>query len=102
MAYASAQLVAQTDRNAADYNGPPVLAVEILSPSDKHEETVRKVQAYLETGVIVWELDPYFRTVRVHRPGKPPEMVMVNEGEELLGDPELPGFRVPVAGLFGS
>ena len=52
------------------YDGPPVLAVEILSPSDKHEDIVEKIRLYLEAGVVVWVVDPDFRTVSVHRPGQ--------------------------------
>src|SRR4051794_8999383 len=42
VAYASPELVARTDDALAFYDGPPVLAVEILSPSDKHEEVVER------------------------------------------------------------
>ncbi len=38
------------------------------------------------------------RTVQVIRPGAGPEMV--NERQELSGEPHLPGFRVPVGQLF--
>ncbi len=37
-------------------------------------------------------------TVRVYQPAAPP--VLYNK-QELSGDPHLPGFRVPVAALFG-
>src|SRR4051794_16191683 len=47
VAYASPELVAKTDKRKAFYDGPPVLAVEILSPSDKHEDIVEKVSLYL-------------------------------------------------------
>lgn len=98
VAYASAELVAATAEDAAYYDGPPVLAVEILSPSDKHEEIVEKIREYLEAGAVVWEVDPDFRRVTVHRPGHEP--VMSNAAQELAGDPYLPGFRVPVAHMF--
>ena len=42
VAYASAELVAATGERQKILNGPPVLAVEILSPSDTHEEIVGK------------------------------------------------------------
>jgi Uma2 family endonuclease len=98
VAYASADLVARTAGNLAFYDGPPVLAVEIISPSDKHEEIVVKVGLYQEVGTVVWLVDPDFRTVTVHRPGQEPETF--NSRQELSGGPELPGFRVPVARIF--
>jgi Uma2 family endonuclease len=99
VAYASAQLVAGTPEGILIFDGPPVLAVEILSPSDRHEDVVEKVEVYKEAGVTVWEVDPDFRTVRVHRAGRDPEMF--SNQQELVTEPELPGFRVPVAKIFG-
>ena len=66
-------------------------------PSDRRGRG-EKVEPYLEVGTVVWVVDPDFRTVTVHRPGHVPETF--NETQELSGEPELPGFRVPVAELF--
>jgi Uma2 family endonuclease len=98
VALASAELVSRTDRTMSYYDGPPLLAVEILSPSDKHEDIVEKIRLYLDAGVVVWEIDPDFRRVSVHRPGHEPEML--NASQELSADPYLPGFRVAVAAIF--
>jgi Uma2 family endonuclease len=99
VAYVSAEVVAKSPKKTAFFEGPPVLAVEIFSPSDKHEEIVEKTHEYLEAGVpLVWWVDPEFRTVMVHRPGTEPELFNVRQ--ELSGEPHLPGFRVPVADLF--
>ena len=100
VAYASAELVGNTDPESPYYDGPPVLAVEILSPSDKHEDIVRKITAYLHAGVIVWEVDPDFRRVSVHRTGQASKTFYAND--ELTTEPELPGFRVLVAEFFGA
>lgn len=79
--------------------GVPVLAVEILSPSDSHEAIHEKVMEYLRTGVkMIWEIDPDFQTVRVHRPNHEP--VMYSRSQKLSGDDVLPGFEVAVADLF--
>ena len=100
VAYVSAALSAATPESATYFDGPPVLAVEILSPSDRVEEIDAKIALYLESGVaVVWVLQPRFRTVTVYRPGAEPEMF--NALQELTGEPDLPGFRVPVANLFG-
>jgi Uma2 family endonuclease len=98
VAFASAELVARTDRATAFFDGPPVLAVEILSPSDKHEDIVEKVRLYLDAGVVVWEVDPDFRRISIHRPGHEPETLYASQ--ELSADPYLPGFRVAVAAIF--
>ncbi len=82
-------------------DGVPVLAVEILSPSDQQETIHEKVVEYLRAGVsLIWEIDPEFKTVRVHRPGMEP--TMVNQTQPLTGEDVLPGFEVSVAELFPS
>jgi Uma2 family endonuclease len=98
VAYASAELVASTDPKFPYFDGPPVLAVEILSPSDSHEKVVAKIHSYLEAGSVVWVIDPDFQTVSVHRPGQTVEVL--NVLQELSGEPYLPGFRLAVAQLF--
>ena len=98
VAYASAELAARTPRIPTFYDGPPLLAVEVLSPSDKHEDIVEKIRLYLDAGVVVWEVDPDFRRVSVHRPGLEPELL--NVSQEFSAEPYLPGFRVAVAAIF--
>ena len=79
----------------------PVLAIEIQSPSNTLDELLTKLTLYRDAGVrAVWVLNPYLRTAAIHRPGQP--CVTLNETQELTGDPELPGFRVPVARLFSD
>jgi Uma2 family endonuclease len=99
VAYAPPELVASTPPKSPFYEGPPALAVEILSPSDTHEDAVEKVELYHDAGAVVWVVDPEFRTVAVHRPGAVAETLNVNQ--DLSGDPYLPGFRARVADLFG-
>lgn len=98
VAYASADLVAASGPKDRVFNGPPVLAVEILSPSDTQEDIVEMVQLYLEAGVVVWIVDADFQLVRVHRPGQIP--ATFDRTQEISGDPELPGLRIPVAAFF--
>jgi Uma2 family endonuclease len=94
LAYISADLAARTDPLARFIDGPPVLAVEILSPSDVQEDINAKVLDYLDAGVLlVWVVDPVFRTVTVYRPDAAPELF--NDRQDLSAEPHLPGFRVP-------
>ena len=99
LAYISAALSKDAPDDTFLIDGIPVLAAEILSPSDTHEDIVEKVQLYLEVGVaVVWIIDPDLRNVTVYRPGK--DAVFFSASQELVGDPELPGFRVRVADIF--
>jgi Uma2 family endonuclease len=81
------------------FDGPPVVAVEVLSPTDEHEEIVERVRGFLAAGVPqVWVADPEFRSVTVHRPGA--EECLFTARRELTAEPELPGFRCAVESLF--
>jgi Uma2 family endonuclease len=80
-------------------DGPPLLAVEILSPSDRQEEIDEKVEEYLAAGVaLVWVVNPRLRAVTVFRGDAEPEMFNVRQ--DLSAGPHLPGFRVAVEDLF--
>jgi Uma2 family endonuclease len=99
VAYVSSEAIAATPEKSPYFEGPPILAVEILPQSNLHGEMVEKIRAYLEAGVpLVWLVDPDFRTVIVYRPDGPPEMF--NVLQELSGGPHLPGFRTSVARIF--
>ncbi len=99
VAYISAETAQMFAADVFLIDAAPILAAEILSPSDKHEDVVEKIGIYLTAGVpVVWILDPDLKTIQVHRPGQLPRMV--NLSQELSAEPELPGFRVPVAHLF--
>ena len=81
------------------YDGPPVVAVEILSPSDTHESVTDKLWLYLSVGVVqVWIVDPDLETVTIHRPDADPQFF--SSRQTLTAEPELPGFSVTVAQLF--
>jgi Uma2 family endonuclease len=81
------------------FDGPPIIAVEVLSPSDTHENVVEKIRRYLSTGTKqVWIADPDLRTVTIHRANA--NATLCNANQELTAEPELPRFRVAVKDLF--
>jgi len=83
------------------FDRPPKVAVEVLSATDTYEEWTDKVQLYLNSGVsVVWLVEPTFQTITVFRRGTMPRPL--NADDILDGEPELPGFRVPVVALFGG
>ena len=99
VAYLSAEQAAATARRAFLIEGPPVLAVEILSPSDRVDDMAEKMEGYLRTGVkLAWRVEPIFGLVTVFRPDAEPEGLNVNGF--LDGGMHLPGFRVAVAEIF--
>jgi Uma2 family endonuclease len=83
------------------YEGPPDLAVEVVSPNDRVRTVEDKAAAWLAAGArAVWVVWPNTRTVTVHRPGRKPHTL--REEDTLTGEDILPGFACPVAKVFGK
>jgi Uma2 family endonuclease len=97
--YVSAEVATRESNDTTLIDGVPILVVEILAPNDTHVQIDERIDDYLPAGVaLVWVIVAHDRTVLLDRPGAEPELVNVRQ--ELSGEPELPGFRVPVAQLF--
>ena len=89
------------DEAAAEqyYSGPPDLAVEVLSPSDRFDQVMGKVRDYLEAGtLLLWVLDPRSQTAAVFRPGQPVRFLDIDDA--LDGEDVLPGFTLPLRDVF--
>jgi len=79
---------------------PPELIVEILSPGDRWGEMKRKLREYFEIGVnVVLIVDPDENTITVYH--SLTEIRELTEGDELTLENILPGFRAPLADIFG-
>jgi Uma2 family endonuclease len=102
VAYFEGDLHQESSATGDAFEGPPVIAVEIPSGSDTHDDhddIVERLRVLLEAGVKqVWIADPDLRNVVVHRPND--EAALFTIHQELTAEPELPGFRVSVAKLF--
>lgn len=80
--------------------GPPDLAFEIVSPSDRYDEVHAKVQEYLAAGTaMVVVVDPRNRQVQIYRAAGAPEHL--GEDDVLDGGDVVPGWRLPVRDIFG-
>lgn len=80
----------------------PDLVAEVLSPSDRASEVTSKALAWLDAGVrLVWVVDPDARLVTAYRPDGVVALVRGTDAV-LDGGEVLPGFALPLAGLFGA
>ena len=87
-------------RSVKFWPGAPDLAVEVLSPSDSALEVDEKTAEYLTAGTaLVWVVNPKRRTVAIHRADR--TVSLLSDGDVLDGEDVLPGFRFPVAEIFG-
>ena len=88
------------------FDGPPDLAVEVISPGDRPTEVDEKVGIWLKYATsVVLMIDARRRRVALYRPGSEPG----TRTEQLLTDadvltiPDLfPGWSLPVSALFAE
>lgn len=79
------------------YPGPPDLAVEIVSPSDRNSEVEEKAQDWLRAGCReVWVVRPRMQLISIFRGG---DARILEAGEVVVSD-LLPGFSCDVAALL--
>lgn len=86
----------------ANLQGPPTLAVEVLS--DPRHDRVRKRRLYAQFGVTeYWIVDPDGERVEIHRleSQQYPTPTLLEAGTELT-TPLLPGLSVDVAALLAA
>ena len=81
------------------FPGPPDLAVEVRSPSDRGPQIEDKVQRWLSAGAqAVWVIDPATREAAIYAAGAEPQRIAADG--QLDGGSMLPGFRCSLAELF--
>jgi len=99
LAFIGAERCRAVENKRGFFEGPPDLAVEVVSPNDTHAEVAEKVKEWLAAGTtIVWVLDPAWQTVTVYRSGT--DITTLTEEDELDGEDVVPGFRCRVSALF--
>ena len=78
---------------------PPDLAVEIVSPTDRHYDVTEKAFAYLNAGTrLVWVIEPVAKTVTVYR--SETDFALLTCEDTLTGGDVVEGFACSVAQLF--
>lgn len=81
---------------AGFFDGPPDVAFEVVSPSDRYSEVEDKTLEWLRAGVrVVIVADPSTRSIRVHRTSGG-----VNVSDTVEIDDVIPGWRISLADAF--
>ena len=94
----------EPDDEAQNFQGVPVLVVEVLSPSTRRYDLGTKLGAYLEAGIPeVWFADPAAATIRVHGLSEDRkrylELSRGGRGESVASR-ALPGLQIAVSEIF--
>lgn len=80
-------------------DGPPDLAVEVISPGDSASQVQAKTRAWLHAGTrLVWVVYPESKTVMVYRSRR--DVTELSGGDILDGQPVFPDFSAPVDEVF--
>ena len=86
-------------RGRGFFDGPPDLAVEVVSLNDLASDVLEKVEDWLGAGVVsVWVVDPRTRTMQVYR--QRGDVRRYGAGNEVRDEPTLPGFVLKVGEVF--
>lgn len=82
-------------------SGPPVIAIEVISPSDLYTEVTEKVIEWLDAGcAVVFVVNPRARTVAEHRLGRD---VRILAGNQMMEAHDIiPEWGVVVTELFAQ
>ena len=85
--------------------GPPTFAVEVRSEGDYGASAEVKMAAkradyFLSGTLVVWDVDPLARLIRVFRAGSPTDPISFPEGQIADAEPAVPGWRMAVAEAF--
>ncbi|MGL4420323.1 MAG: Uma2 family endonuclease [Gemmataceae bacterium] len=101
VAYISAMMATATPDHTTLFDGAPILAVEILSPSDTMEQIDEKLEGYLKYGTqLVWIVSNTQKTITAHAPYRRPRLFTLDD--DLTAEGILPGFCVAVREILGE
>jgi Uma2 family endonuclease len=81
--------------------GPPNLAIEILSPSTRRRDEVLKRRLYERFRVAeYWIVDPALETVTIHRLDGDAYQPMTAKGAEAVTTPQFPNLSISLPAIF--
>lgn len=92
----------QAELTTRGYNNlPPELAVEVVSNTDNSTEwkkLLKKINSYLNFGVIIWIVDTDEKTIDIYQRGEEVKTLILND--TLEAETLFPNFRLKVADIF--
>ena len=99
LGFVRAERVSRDNLPTRFFPGPPDLAVEVKSPTDRMADVLQKIGEYLDAGVrLVWFFNPERRSAIVFRPDG--SVTLLQADDELDGEDVLPGFRLPLTQIW--
>jgi Uma2 family endonuclease len=100
-AFVSKQRLREAAEDTGYWPGPPDVAVEVLSPSDRPARVTRRVSLWFDHGVTqLWIVNEKNRTVTVYR--SPSNATTFSGSDYLEAEDLLPGFRLSLDRIFST
>jgi Uma2 family endonuclease len=79
----------------------PEFIIELMSPSDRLAQTRRKMQLWIDNGVLLgWLIDPDRKTVAIYRPGVEPESI--ENPNQVVGEGPVTGFVLELKDIWAG
>lgn len=99
VAWVTSEHLRRIDVNRSPVEGAPALAIEVISPTNSAEDTLKKTQQYLRAGCrSVWIIYPGLRLIEIHSGAGTRKL----EEHDVLKEDFLPGFSLPLTSIFES
>jgi Uma2 family endonuclease len=95
VAFVTSEQVKHLDLDRSPLDGAPAIAVEVISPTNRAEDIVKKIGQYLEAGChSVWVVYPSLRLAEIHTGTG---VQRVREPDALKHEDLLPDFSLPLS-----
>ena len=99
-AFVTNEHYAEGSKTEGYWPGPPDLAVEVLSPSDRPGKVKLKISRWFSFGTKqLWIVDPKQRTVTIYRSES--DVTTFSGSDDLEAQDLFPGFRISLDKIFG-
>lgn len=98
-AFVSSDKIPTTGEPFDIWDFAPDIAIEVISPSERHNKVERKIADYFKAGVReVWKIVPESKTLTIYF--SPTEIRVLTENDELTCEEILPKFRLKLSDIF--
>ncbi len=99
VAFVSASKIPQSGEPLDIWNFAPDLAIEVISPSERHNKVEQKIREYFAAGVTrVWKIVQEFKTLTIYF--SMTETKILTEDDVITCEEILPGFSLKLSDIF--
>ncbi len=99
VSFVSAEKISADGEPLEIWNFAPDLAIEVISPSERHNQVEKKIREYFAAGVVqVWKIVPELKILTVYFSAT--ETKILSEIDTITCEEILPGFSLKLSDIF--